>query len=328
MSKNSWAPPDNLQPQKILVVAYTEHFFGEQYGQFIPLLDEWALDLECIFSTDLSLMEQADALWFHGPSIRELPKKVTGQKWILMCMESELNYPYLSDDRVMALFDMHMTYQLDSDVPTLYPNWHQYGSFLESPLSLEFKNRQPAPVLYAASNPVSVRDEYVEELMQHIPVDSIGRCLNNRSIEGFSSGTGWANDGFKSLLSVIRHYKFYLAFENSRTLDYVTERVFMALVAGSVPVYLGAENVREFMPSDDSIICADAFKSAQDLAQYLHYLDQDNAAYQCHLSWKMEGYSSHFKQLVDVSSIEPLTRMFIKLAHNCGHECACGGRMR
>jgi hypothetical protein len=243
-------------------------------------------------------------------------------------MESELNYPFLSDVNIMALFDIHMTYRLDSDVPTLYPNWHQYGSFLEAPRSLEFKNTQSAPILYAASNPVSVRDKYVEKLMKHIPVDSIGSCLNNRAIEGFSSGTGWADDGFSSLISIIRGYKFYLAFENSQTRDYVTERVFMGLIAGSVPIYMGAENVWEFMPSDASIICANEYKSVQELAQYLHYLQQDEVAYERHLDWKMEGYSSHFKQLVDISSIEPLIRLFIKLAHNCGHECRCGGRLR
>lgn len=245
-----------------------------------------------------------------------------------MSMESDVNYPFLSDAKVMALFDIHMTYRLDSDVPTLYPNWQEYGSFLEAPRSWKFKTMQPAPVLYAASNPVPVRDQYVEELMRYIPVDSIGSCLNNRSIEGFGNRASWANDGFSSLISVMRGYKFYFSFENSRTMDYVTERVFMGLVAGSVPIYLGAENVREFMPSAESIICADDFKSAQELANYLNYLQQDEAAYQRHLSWKTEGYSSQFKQLLDISSTEPLSRLFIKLAHNCGHECRCGGRVR
>lgn len=327
MNACSWTPPANLHSQNLLVVACTDHFFGKDYGQTAKFPQEWGLDFDCEFNQDLSLMEHADALWFHGPSITGLPEKKPGQKWILMCMESDQNYPFLNDGNAMGLFDIQMTYRLDSDVPTLYPNWRQYGSFLDPPMSIEYKNAQPSPVLYAASHPVAYRDDYVMELMKHIAVDSIGACLKNRDIEGFSSGTGFANNGFSSLLSVIRRYKFYLAFENSLTKDYVTERVFMALAAGAVPVYLGASNIMKFMPAQSAIICADDYESPQKLAEYLHFLDQDDAAYQAHLAWKTKGYSKQFRQLVDVSNIEPLARMFVKLAHRCNWECRCGGRM-
>eukprot|EP00960_Hanusia_phi_P059267 764116-Hanusia_phi.AAC.5 len=42
--------------------------------------------------------------------------------------------------------------------------------------------------------------------------------------------------------------------ENSFVDDYVTEKFYQALIAGSVPVYLGAPNIHEFAPSPNSFI--------------------------------------------------------------------------
>ena len=325
---NSWRPPPGIPSSELLVVAATDHFFGEDYGRNIRIPEEWALDLNCTFSTDRSLIADADAVWFHGPSLRERPQKRPGQKWILMSMESDRNYPFLRDPRIAKQFDLQMTYRLDSDIPTLYPNWKQYAGFQDAPLDFALKSSQPATVLYAASNPVEYRDVFVGELMQHLPVDSVGKCLHNRDINGFSSGTGWPNDGFRALLELIRQYKFYLALENSQTVDYVTEKVFMALAAGTVPVYLGASNARDFMPDDKAVIFADEFDSPADLAAHLRWLAEDEAAYARHLQWKQRGYSGQFRTLVDLSSTEPLLRMFVKLAHGCDRNCRCGGRLR
>lgn len=325
----SWKPPTNIRPQELLVVACSSHFFSDDYVQPVTLPAEWGLDIKCDFSSDRSLIEEADALWFHGPSIRALPARKPGQKWIVMSMESAVNYPFLREKKAMDLFDISMTYQLDSDIPTIYPNRKHYSDFTTLPMSLDIKNKQLPRVLYAASNPVPYRDEYIKELMTHISVDSVGSCLHNKDIPGFASGRNtWRGDGFSALLELMSRYKFYLAFENSRTKDYVTERVFQALSVGTVPVYCGAENVLEFMPDDKAFIDVNDFDDPAELAAYLQYLDDNDDEYEKHIAWKKTGYSPAFKRLLDVGSIEPLQRMFIKLAHGCGHECTCGGKLR
>ncbi|MEM7294414.1 MAG: glycosyltransferase family 10, partial [Pseudomonadota bacterium] len=183
------------------------------------------------------------------------------------------------------------------------------------------------PLVYIASNPVEHRDNYVRELMQHIAVDSPGRCLNNCDPQDFVQGN-WMQGGWNSIVDTLPRYKFYLAFENSVADDYVTERVFHALSVGVVPVYRGAKNVREFMPADDAIIDVADFSSPRELAQYLHHLNSDDAAYQKHLRWKRDGFSDSFRELVNLGSIEPKKRLAIKLAHDCDRSCRCGGRVR
>ena len=139
---------------------------------------------------------------------------------------------------------------------------------------------------------------------------------------------GWAAGGWESVRETIRNYKFYLAFENSRTTDYVTERVFHALAEGTVPVYRGAPNIREFMPADDAVICADDFAGPEELVRHLHHLSEAPGEYNRHLAWKRRPLPERFKRLVNVASIDPRLRMAVKLAHDCGPECHCGGRLR
>ena len=55
-------------------------------------------------------------------------------------------------------------------------------------------------------------------------------------------------------MNVLRRYKFYLAFENSMVEDYVSEKMFEGLIAGSVPIYRGSQDIGQFLPSNMSVI--------------------------------------------------------------------------
>ena len=52
----------------------------------------------------------------------------------------------------------------------------------------------------------------------------------------------------------LSRYKFSLAFENSCEPEYVTEKFWQSLVAGTVPVVVGAPNILNFAPTNDSIL--------------------------------------------------------------------------
>ncbi|KAJ6707818.1 ALPHA- 13 -FUCOSYLTRANSFERASE [Salix viminalis] len=47
-------------------------------------------------------------------------------------------------------------------------------------------------------------------------------------------------------VETLKRYKFSLAFENSNEEDYVTEKFFQSLVAGTIPVVIGAPNIQDF----------------------------------------------------------------------------------
>jgi alpha(1,3/1,4) fucosyltransferase len=64
-------------------------------------------------------------------------------------------------------------------------------------------------------------------------------------------------------------YRFVLAYENFRgRRGYISEKIFDALQAGSVPVYLGEERIAEFVPRE-AFVDARNFRTRRELLAYL-----------------------------------------------------------
>lgn len=70
-------------------------------------------------------------------------------------------------------------------------------------------------------------------------------------------------------------YKFAICFENTRTRrDYITEKIWDCLTAQIVPVYAGAENIRDYIP-ESCFIDFYRFSSYEDLAEYLQGMKEE-----------------------------------------------------
>jgi hypothetical protein len=260
----------------------------------------------CELTFDRTRFDEADAVVFHIPSLsmdRELHKR-NGQRWVAASMESEANYPQLRSPELLRWFDYTMTYRLDSDFPAPYLDEVIANELLAPPQP----KTADAPAVYIASSTMnrSGRTEYVRELMQYIAVDSYGRALQNRT---------FADDrGRETKLAMIARYKFTLAFENSIAQDYVTEKFFDPLIAGSVPVYLGAPNVADFAPGERCFIDTADFAGPRELADELLRLASDERAYKEYLAWKTKPFSERFQRLVDLKRTHALCRLCAALS--------------
>jgi hypothetical protein len=257
-------------------------------------------DCGCEIWYDRSRWEEADALVFHIPQLKTSrfpPRKRPGQLWVAWSMESEAHYPILARRaELAAVFDVWMTYQRDSDVWCPYFGRGMIAGLLASPA--EKTAARPAAALISSPYDASDRRALLDELMQEMPIDSYGRINRNRSLP--------SDAPLLSKQQVISRYKFTFAFENAISRDYVTEKFFDPLLAGSVPVYLGAPNIEEFAPGHHCFIEASRFDSPRALAQYLMALDADQNAYAEYLRWKSD----------------PLRDSFLKMAEEADHAFA------
>jgi hypothetical protein len=259
-------------PRTLILLATT--YFGRP-----PRIDEERPEFE--LTTDLARQPQADAVVFHIPDTRRWPSIPRYPRNLLVAwsLESSVNYPALADPFLMRAFDLRMTYQRDADV------WLPY---FPPPDLIEAARRQPlpprteaAPVVHFQSSGVDRcgRTAFAAELMRHIAVDSYGSDLRNRVLDGPDLGR-------MTKLAVVSRYSFCLALENSIAPDYVTEKIFDAFLAGSVPVYRGAPNVAEFTPGPHSYVDANDFAGPAELAAYLKHLAADEAAYRAYFAWR------------------------------------------
>jgi len=247
----------------------------------------------CEFIYDRSRWQEADAVVFHIPQLaksRFPPRKLENQLWIGWCMESETNYPILARrSELGAVFDLWMTYQKDSDIWCPYFSKRIIVSLQSEPSPKTASS--PAVALISSRFDESGRAGLLEALMREMPIDSYGKIHRNRSEAIERTG--------EAKRALISRYKFTLAFENSICKDYVTEKFFDPLRAGSVPVYLGAPNVEEFAPGDNCYIDATRFDSPRALAQLLQTLAADDNAYAHYLQWKSQPLRPRFLQMAD-----------------------------
>ncbi|KFO29211.1 alpha-(1,3)-fucosyltransferase 4 [Fukomys damarensis] len=201
-----------------------------------------------------------------------------GQRWVWMNFESPTHSPGL---RSLAgnLFNWTLSYRTDSDIFVpygyLYPRRHpgDQPKGLAPPLG-----RKRGLVAWVVSHwdEQQARVQYYYQLSQHLPVDVYGQGGPGRPVPD----TG--------LLHTVARYKFYLAFENSQHLDYITEKLWRnSLLAGTVPVVLGPDraNYERFVPRG-SFIHVDDFPSASSLAAYLLFLDRNLAVYRRYFQWR------------------------------------------
>lgn len=119
-----------------------------------------------------------------------------------------------------------------------------------------------------------LRKEFCLELMKYKHVDCGGKVLHN--YDGVADRL--AQDEHQSKVAHLSEYKFNIAFENTNTLGYVTEKLTDAFLANTVPIYWGSEADIAPFPKN-SIICANDFKSIQELVSYIEYVDKNDDLY-------------------------------------------------
>lgn len=124
-------------------------------------------------------------------------------------------------------------------------------------------------------NTFSGRDEFVRKLQEFIDVDVFGKC-GNLSCPKSSKECGEMLD---------THYKFYLSFENTLCIDYLTEKLYNAIKHNVIPVIFSGAEISHFLPPK-SYINADDFETVEDLANHLKFLSRNPLEYLKYFWWK------------------------------------------
>jgi len=122
-----------------------------------------------------------------------------------------------------------------------------------------------------------LRTEFCKKLSEYKRVDCPGKVMNNMPDAIEPRNSGWPH-WYKSKLEFIKNYKFTMAFENSQTDGYTTEKLIQPLLANSIPIYWGNRKVSEmFNPA--AFINASDFDNFDQLMDKIIELDQDDAKY-------------------------------------------------
>ena len=273
--------------------------YNTQWG-FDLKLNIWNFPADWTITTDRQYFRQAHAVVFHLP---EMPQELEddldkrhGQIWVAWCMESEKNHQWIRrDPQFMDSFDLWMSYQQNSDV--VYPYYrYAYSNILTQQLG---PHNRTCKHLFEKVKDVKSKN-YLQNLMEHLEIDMY-------SVKGLPT------DRRKERLDVFRKHKFVIAFENAIDEDYVTDIFFDPLLAGSVPVYLGAPNIEDFAPGDNCFVDVRQYENPQLLVNLINACYDDEHLYDKFFEWKKKPFRQSFLQKIEEQKEHPLVRLCWKV---------------
>ena len=178
--------------------------------------------------------------------------------WLLSRRDSDVYHPYGYISPTTEAASDKVTSQIRS-----------YQSFASRPKLVAW--------IVSHCNPPSKRQYFVAELQKYIPVSIYGLCAE---LDCVPKKNCYAH--------VSETHKFYLSLENSLCSDYITEKLFNPLKYNLVPVVYGGSDSQDYsqIAPEHSYIDARNFSSAKQLAEYLLYLDGNDAEYLRYFEWK------------------------------------------
>ena len=273
-----------------------------------PFIEAGCKVTNCFATADRSYLAKSEGVIFHAGQYNssDLPAtRSANQKFIFLLFETLPDSERLEFfAKTPHYFNWTMSHRRDADVYVGKP----YGALRRIHSSIEYqlpakledgrRPNRPESLMTVAHRrhdqlrhrtkliawfnshcPThSRREDYVQLLSEHIKVDIYGTCGNLTCLP--------RNDP-RCDETVLVEYKFYLAAENSLCPDYVTEKFYRALMNDVVPVVFGGADYTQYAPANSYINVAD-FATPKQLADYLIFLDQNEALYLKYFEWKKD----------------------------------------
>lgn len=143
------------------------------------------------------------------------------------------------------------------------------------------------------------RENFFNMLSEYKRVDSGGKYINN------------IGEPVKSKYEFQKQYKFSIAFENSSTDGYVTEKILQAFAAGTIPIYWGNPSVgKDF--NERSFINCHNYSTFEDVIERVIEIDNNDELYYQYLCEPI-GTSVQFP-------VNPLEKYEEFLVHICSQK--------
>lgn len=231
---------------------------------------------ECRLTTTSGMNPDADVMIFWQDPETKPPPKPKNQLWIYMSWETPPHRSYPKpDDLWLDKFNYTISYRLNADFILPYDQMYWRDQALLKPDSyyLYMAKRKTKMATWWVSHckTRAHREQYVRELQKYIDVDVYGACGNFTCERELS---GKCHDDLNET------YRFYLSFENSFCIDYVTEKFFKMFRYrfNIIPVVRSAFNYDKYIPPN-IVVDAEKFASPEKLANHLKYLASNHTLY-------------------------------------------------
>ena len=303
--ESNMIPSKNSRNSTKVILLYTTLFGNRKWTSMDKDLHDVNCPVQnCQITYDKKEIKRADVVIFHGVDLMWNPgsrpnellsiSRPSWQRWVFFMHEPPIKN--LKDYSIYnGIFNWTASYRRISDIFVPYFSYERITTKQDKSVgkNYDYKTEQKKDnhrnyaegktgvVAWAVSHCGLIREQFVLELEKYINVTVYGKCSHRFKQPGYK-----CNHRTDNCHKTLTRYKFYLSFESCFCDDYVTEKYWEnAIQVNTVPVVLG--------PSYDSKIVIPGsyidvfkFRSIEELANYLKYLDKNDTAYNKYFEWK------------------------------------------
>jgi hypothetical protein len=275
---------------------------------------------------------EANIYFYIPPRSAESRKR---QLWIAAATENDVRYKRMNIARLRAskLFDLVISHDQSAD-----EYFSRIGSFWQGRITspddfrhrfLPFSERRSALFyLYKLCNPPSGRDEMmwrIADKLVDVPLYAAGFCMRNKNrypVHEVWRSFGYRSDDMMSKVNLIKRFRLAASMENAIAPGYVTEKLFQALYAGTIPVHLSTQDFRRFTPGFDGegVIDMSKFENSNAAAAFLEAVGTNETLFNSMLAWKDRPFQPSFLEYFAHSQETMLCRLCRRLVDE-RHEC-------
>lgn len=183
-------------------------------------------------------------------------------------LEKKNHFWLLSNEKVSLSLDFpYFLYAHNQDFFSLFPQDKKRKKLTEKQF------HQKKFCAFVVSNwENQERIQFFKKLSQYKMVDSYGAVYYNCDFPQNE------RNNFLNNQELFEQYKFVICFENSQAESYITEKILNVFLAGALPIYRGAPNIKDYFEAS-SFLNADDFPNFESLIAKIKELDQDYEKY-------------------------------------------------
>ncbi len=208
---------------------------------------------------------QRDCIFFTDFTFNEVDRFSNKEKYCFL-IESKVIFPQIYEEIKHFNNKFKYVFTFDEKLLKLGENYKQIiigGSWI-SPIYQKIYDKTKLISTVASS-----QNRVVGHILRHQVKDKFGE-----RIEGFGK---LYNRFINSKLEALKDYKFAVVIENTREPNYFSEKLIDALSVGSVPIYWGCPNIKNFGFSVDGII---EFDTLEDLDKIVKKIEDGKIKYE------------------------------------------------
>ncbi|CAJ1970332.1 unnamed protein product [Cylindrotheca closterium] len=241
--------------------------------------------LEDIFEPESLESVHCDVPCKQQKDMQGLRRFVAGEQWTITFTDADaFSNGNARLERLEHREDhFYSTQSFKSSVPHTFFNWSQYSHLNTNSIDwLSARNKAVYLVDRSCSTPGSRRHKYFSAMSAVVPVDSYGLCGHNIEVpHEISIGTS------EGRVEIMKKYRVVLAFDPSTEKDHISPMIWDAIASGSVPVVVGAENMRSHLP-EGSFVWSGDFSNWDELANHVKELLDNKSMWESYHTWRSD----------------------------------------